>query len=170
MINIGNGKNLRLIDILRYLQSPKKELHKDKEKIPTIIIVSAVLGGLSLYHALIKNKDKKEFNVKIFERETSPTDRWQDHIGLSNYGAQSLLNCVPSSIASNLPKAIPNPIPDVETHRITITDQIGNVLLTPPTKPFKDVYEIAKISRGLSSIIIYRNILRDVLLEGVPVQ
>ncbi|PKC16686.1 hypothetical protein RhiirA5_493575, partial [Rhizophagus irregularis] len=101
-------------------------------------------------------KDKKEFNVKIFERETSPTDRWQRyHIGLSNYGARSLLNCVPSSIASNLPKAIPNPIPDVETHGITITDQIGSVLLTPPTKPFKDVYEIAKISRGLSSIITY---------------
>ncbi|PKY16531.1 hypothetical protein RhiirB3_428937 [Rhizophagus irregularis] len=129
----------------------------------------------------MKNKDKKEFNVKIFERETSPTDikisnflvkyktlklthsychvldRWQRyHIGLSNYGARSLLNCVPSSIASNLPKAIPNPIPDVETHGITITDQIGSVLLTPPTKPFKDVYEIAKISRGLSSIITYQ--------------
>ncbi|POG64572.1 hypothetical protein GLOIN_2v1674085 [Rhizophagus irregularis DAOM 181602=DAOM 197198] len=66
-------------------------------------------------------------------------DRWQGyHIGLSNYGARSLLNCVPSSIASNLPKAIPNPIPGVETHGITITDQIGSVLLTPPTKPFKD--------------------------------
>ncbi|CAB4379695.1 unnamed protein product [Rhizophagus irregularis] len=100
-----------------------------QEKIPTIIIVGAVLGGLSLYHALIKNKDKKEFNVKIFERKTSPTNQWQDHIGLSNYGARSLLNCVLSSIASNLPKAIPNPIPDVETHGITITDQIGNVLL-----------------------------------------
>ncbi|UZO03940.1 uncharacterized protein OCT59_024340 [Rhizophagus irregularis] len=99
------------------------------------------------------------------------TDQWQGyHIGLSNYGARSLLNCVPSSIASNLSKAIPNPIPDVETHGITIIDQIGNVLLTPPTKPFKDVYEIAKIFRGLSSIVIYRNRLRDVLLEGVPVQ
>ncbi|CAB4379804.1 unnamed protein product [Rhizophagus irregularis] len=141
-----------------------------QEKIPTIIS-GAGLGGLSLYHALIKNKDKKEFNVKIFERETSPTaDRWQGyHIGLSYYGARSLLNCVLSSIASNLPKAIPNPIPDVETHGITITDQIGNVLLTPPTKSFKDVYKIAKISRGLSSIIIYRNRLRYVLLEGVPV-
>ncbi|CAB4496278.1 unnamed protein product [Rhizophagus irregularis] len=142
-----------------------------QEKIPTIIIVGAGIGGLSLYHALIKNKDKKVFNVKIYERESSPTDRWQGyHIALSNYGAKSLLNCVPSSIASNLPKAMPNPISDVETHGITITDQIGNVLLAPPTKSFKDVYEIAKISRGLSSIITYRNRLRDVLLEGVPVQ
>ncbi|PKK61484.1 hypothetical protein RhiirC2_870552 [Rhizophagus irregularis] len=129
------------------------------------------LGGLSLYHALIKNKDKKEFNVKIFERESSPTDRWQGyHIGLSNYGAQSLLNCIPSSIAANLPKAMPNPVPDVETHGIIITDQVGNVLLAPPTKPFKDVYELAKISRGLSSMITYRDRLRDVLLEGVPVK
>jgi 2-polyprenyl-6-methoxyphenol hydroxylase-like FAD-dependent oxidoreductase len=65
---------------------------------------------------------------------------------------------------------MPNPIPDVETHGITITDQVGNTLLTPPTKPFKNVYELAKISRGLSSMIIYRDRLRDVLLEGVPVQ
>ncbi|CAB4388103.1 unnamed protein product [Rhizophagus irregularis] len=133
-------------------------LRKDKEKIPTIIIVGAGLGGLSLYNALIKKQGQKRIQ-----------HRWQGyHIGLSNYGA--LLNCVPSSIALNLPKEIPNPIPDVETHGITITDQIGNVLLTPPTKPFKDVYEIAKIFHGLSSIVIYRNRLRDVLLEGVPVQ
>ncbi|CAB4494729.1 unnamed protein product [Rhizophagus irregularis] len=142
-----------------------------QDKIPTIIIVGAGLGGLSLYHALIKNKDKKEFNVKIFERESSPTDRWQGiHIGLSNYGAQSLLNCIPSSIAANLPKAMPNLVPGVETHGIIITDQVGNVLLAPPTKPFKDVYELAKISRGLSSMITYRDRLRDVLLEGVPVK
>jgi cation diffusion facilitator CzcD-associated flavoprotein CzcO len=47
-------------------------------KIPTIIIIGAGPGGLVLYHALIKNKDKKEFNVKIFEREASPA-------GNSNY-------------------------------------------------------------------------------------
>jgi len=41
-------------------------------KVPTVIIIGAGPGGLSLYHALIKNRDKKEFNVKIFERETSP--------------------------------------------------------------------------------------------------
>ena len=41
-------------------------------KIPTVIIIGAGPGGLSLYHALIKNKDKKEFNVKIFERESGP--------------------------------------------------------------------------------------------------
>jgi cation diffusion facilitator CzcD-associated flavoprotein CzcO len=43
-----------------------------QQKIPTVIIIGAGLGGLTLYHALIKNKDKKEFNVKIFERESSP--------------------------------------------------------------------------------------------------
>jgi cation diffusion facilitator CzcD-associated flavoprotein CzcO len=43
-----------------------------EQKIPTIIITGAGLGGLSFYHALIKNKDKKEFNVKIFERESGP--------------------------------------------------------------------------------------------------
>ncbi|CAB5359046.1 unnamed protein product [Rhizophagus irregularis] len=86
-------------------------------------------------------------------------DRWQGyHIELvSNYGAQSLLNCIPSSITANLPKAMPNPVPDVETHGIIITDQVvGNVLLAPPTKPLKDVYELAKIFRGLSSMITYQ--------------
>ncbi|CAB5338230.1 unnamed protein product [Rhizophagus irregularis] len=57
-----------------------------QQKIPTIIIVGAGLGGLTLYHALIKNKDKKEFNVKIFDRESSPQERWQGyHIGINNY-------------------------------------------------------------------------------------
>ncbi|CAB5359911.1 unnamed protein product [Rhizophagus irregularis] len=65
---------------------------------------------------------------------------------------------------------MPNLVPDVETHGIIITDQVGNVLLAPPTKPFKNVYELAKISRGLSSMITYRDRLRDVLLEGVPVK
>ena len=44
-----------------------------KGKFPTVIIIGAGPGGLALYHALIKNRDKKEFNVKIFERESSPT-------------------------------------------------------------------------------------------------
>jgi 2-polyprenyl-6-methoxyphenol hydroxylase-like FAD-dependent oxidoreductase len=65
---------------------------------------------------------------------------------------------------------MPNPIPDVETHGITITDQVGNVLLAPSLKPYKDVYEMAKISHGMSTIVTYRDRLRDVLLEGVPVQ
>jgi cation diffusion facilitator CzcD-associated flavoprotein CzcO len=41
-------------------------------KIPTVIIIGAGPGGLALYHSLIKNKNKKEFNVKIFDRESSP--------------------------------------------------------------------------------------------------
>ncbi len=42
------------------------------QKIPTVIINGAGLGGLTLYHALVKNRDKKEFNVKIFERDSGP--------------------------------------------------------------------------------------------------
>jgi cation diffusion facilitator CzcD-associated flavoprotein CzcO len=41
-----------------------------QEKIPTVIIIGAGPAGLTLYHALMKNRDKKEFNVKIFERES----------------------------------------------------------------------------------------------------
>ncbi|PKC02935.1 hypothetical protein RhiirA5_402180 [Rhizophagus irregularis] len=142
-----------------------------QQKIPTIIIVGAGLGGLTLYHALIKNKDKKEFNVKIFDRESSPQERWQGyHIGINNYGARSLINCVPSSIALNLPKAIPNSVPNIEYHGFSLSDHMGNLLLRPPTKQAKDVYEVANISVGYSIIVTYRDKLRHVLLENVPVQ
>ncbi|CAI2170859.1 17061_t:CDS:2 [Funneliformis geosporum] len=107
-------------------------------------------GGLSLYHALIKNKEKKEFDVEIFERDSAPEDRWQGyHITLNARGIVSLLNCVPSSIALNLPKAILNPIPDVESHRIMVSDDTGSALLQPPNNQHR---------------------LREILLEGVPVR
>ncbi|CAB4473862.1 unnamed protein product [Rhizophagus irregularis] len=140
-----------------------------QEKIPTVIIIGAGLGGLTFYHALIKNKDKKEFNVKIFERESGPQDRWQGyHIGINNYGARSLINCIPSSIASNLPKATPNSIPNLEYHGFSLADHTGSLLLRPPTKQVKDIYEVA--NSNFSIIIAYRDRLRDVLLENVPVQ
>src|SRR3954451_18046628 len=99
-------------------------------------------------------------------------DRWQGyHLGLNNYGVRSLMNCIPSSVASKLPKAMPDPIPDVEFHGISIADHTGKLLFKPPFKQVKDVYEIAKFSSGFSIIIIYRDRLRDdILLENVPVQ
>ncbi|RIA91663.1 hypothetical protein C1645_805098 [Glomus cerebriforme] len=140
-----------------------------QEEIPSIIIIGGGLGGLTLYHALIKNKDKKEFNVKIFERESSPQDRWQGfHIGLASFGIQSLLKCIPPSTASNLQKAMPDPIPDVEYHSISITDHTGKQLFKPNIKQVKNVYEIANTPD--SFILTYRDILRNVLLENVPVQ
>ncbi|CAG8516972.1 13557_t:CDS:2 [Funneliformis caledonium] len=166
-------------------------------KIPKVIIIGAGPGGLALYHALIKNKDKKEFDVKIFERESSPKgkremykvlsvielafktlptfylkiDRWQGyHIGLNTRGIRSLLNCTTSSVASNLTKAIPDPLPDVEFHGISIIDHAGNLLLRPPTKQVQNLQEIVKIPDDFSVIISYRDRLRDVLLDGVSVQ
>ena len=66
---------------------------------------------------------------------------------------------------------MPNPIPNVEYHGISITDYTGNILLKPPFKQVKDVYEIETISNQfLTEIITYRDRLRDVLLGGVPVQ
>ncbi|CAI2169889.1 19033_t:CDS:2 [Funneliformis geosporum] len=138
--------------------------------IPKVIIIGAGPGGLALYHALIKNKDKKEFDVKIFERESSPKERWQGyHIALNSLGTQSLLNCVPSSITSNLQKAMPNPLPDVEFHGASIIDNKGSVLCNIPSKLFKDFNELVKVPDEFSLIITYRDRLRDVLLDGVPV-
>jgi hypothetical protein len=98
-------------------------------------------------------------------------DRWQGYsIGLNSRGIRSLLNCIPPSVASNLPKAIPNPVPNVEFHGITIADHVGNLLFRPPTKQVKEVYDLAKIDDEFAVIIGYRDRLRDVLLEGVPVQ
>ena len=79
------------------------------------------------------------------------------------------MNCISPSTASNLPKAIPNPVPG-EFHGIKITDHIGNLLIKPPSKQVKDVYELEKVKDDFSVIITYRDRLRDVLLEGVPVQ
>jgi cation diffusion facilitator CzcD-associated flavoprotein CzcO len=165
------------------------------QQVPTVIIIGAGPGGLALYHSLIKNRDKKEFNVKIFERESGPKgklyklffiyychvtnfvlkkklDRWQGyHVGFASHGFRSLMNCIPSSVALNLPKAIPNPIPDVEYHGVSVNDHEGNLLLKPPFKQFKSIYEIAEIpERFLAMTVAYRDRLRDVLLENVPVQ
>ncbi|RGB42383.1 hypothetical protein C1646_751031 [Rhizophagus diaphanus] len=139
-----------------------------KGEVPTVIIIGAGLGGLTLYHSLIKNKDKKEFNVKIFERESTPQDRWQGfHIGLSGYGIKSLMRCIPPSIVSNLPKAMPDPVPG-EYHSISITDHTGKVLMKPLIKQVKDFYEVTNTHNGF--ILTYRDILRNVLCEGVPIQ
>ena len=42
--------------------------------IPTILIIGAGPGGLSLYRGIQKhlNKNEKRFNVLIFERDTCP--------------------------------------------------------------------------------------------------
>lgn len=141
-----------------------------REKIPKIIIIGAGPGGLALYHALIKNKDKKEFDVKIFERDYSPRERWQGyHIVLNYPGIRSLLNCVPSSINSNLQKAIPNPLPGVEFHGASLFDNKGNLILHPPSIQFKDFNELVKVDDEYSVLVTYRDRLRDVLLESVPV-
>ncbi|CAG8567223.1 7363_t:CDS:2, partial [Funneliformis caledonium] len=141
-----------------------------RAKIPKVIIIGAGLGGLALYHALIKNKDIKEFDVKIFERDSSPRERWQGyHIALNFYGIRSLLNCVPSSITSNLQRAMPNPLPDVEFHGFSLFDNTGRLLITFPAKQFKDFNELVKVPDKFSMNITYRDRLRDVLLESVPV-
>jgi 2-polyprenyl-6-methoxyphenol hydroxylase-like FAD-dependent oxidoreductase len=64
---------------------------------------------------------------------------------------------------------MPNPIPDIECHGFSLSDHTGNLLLKPPSKQAKDVYEVAN-STSFSAIITYRDRLRDVLLENAPVQ
>ena len=65
---------------------------------------------------------------------------------------------------------MPNPIPNVEHHGFSLSDHTGKILLKPPSKQVKDVYELEKVSSGFSAIITYRDRLRDVLSENVPIQ
>ncbi len=84
-------------------------------------------------------------------------------------GIRSLLKCIPSSVASNLTRAIPNPIP-AEFHGLSMIDQTGKIVFKLPYQQVKEVTEIAKCPDGFASTVAYRDRLRDILLEGVPVQ
>ena len=101
----GTERSVRVARF-RSNREPKFRFRTDSESLESERFPSL----LTLYHSLIKNKDKKEFNVKIFERESTigyeyqitnffliqitlkkKKDRWQGfHIGLSGYGIQSL--------------------------------------------------------------------------------
>ncbi|CAG8574710.1 1616_t:CDS:2 [Racocetra fulgida] len=110
-------------------------------KIPTILIVGAGIGGLSFYQSARKNLDQK-FNVKIFDRETSPQDR--------------------------LTEAIPSPTPK-EHHSTMVIDHAGKLLFSAPQQNF-NIYEMEPLKHDFAGIVAYRHILRNVLLNGVDVQ
>ncbi|CAG8647863.1 2408_t:CDS:2, partial [Scutellospora calospora] len=89
--------------------------------IPTILIIGAGIGGLSFYQSVRKNLNQK-FNVKIFDRETGPKERWQGYnININRQGVTSLFYCTPVNVQARFPEAMPNPVPK-ERHTITITD------------------------------------------------
>ncbi|CAG8779128.1 18462_t:CDS:2, partial [Gigaspora rosea] len=138
-------------------------------KLPTILIVGAGIGGLSLYQSIRKNLGQK-FNVKIFERENCPEERWQGYnIYIRRQGVTSLFYCTPPEVQARFPEAMPDPVPK-EHHTIAIIDHIGRLLLHIPQPKFKSVYEIESLKHDFAGIITYRNRLRDVLLEGVDIQ
>ncbi|CAG8587374.1 840_t:CDS:2 [Cetraspora pellucida] len=140
-------------------------------KIPTILIVGAGIGGLSFYQSARKNLDQK-FNVKIFDRETSPQG--------SSFNANeiifkkaidyftSLFYCTPSKVQNRLIEAIPSPT-SKEHHSTMIIDHAGNLLFSAPQQNF-NIYEMEPLKHDFAGIVAYRNILRDVLLDGVDVQ
>ncbi|CAG8458408.1 3396_t:CDS:2 [Dentiscutata erythropus] len=139
------------------------------DKLPTILIVGAGLGGLNLYQSIRKNLGRK-FNVKIFERETSPEDRWQGYnIFINKKGVTSLFYCTPPEVQARFPEAMPDPI-SKEQHTIAMIDHFGKQLFHIPQPKFKSIYEIESIKTDFAGIITYRNRLRDVLLEGVDIQ
>jgi hypothetical protein len=80
---------------------------------------------------------------------------------------QSLLNCIPSSVASNLPKATPNIIPNLELTDAIFCDHTGNLLFKPPLKKVENIYELANYH---TLYLAYRDKLRDVLSGNVPIQ
>ncbi|KAF0497287.1 FAD/NADP-binding domain-containing protein [Gigaspora margarita] len=138
-------------------------------KLSTILIVGAGVGGLSLYQSIRKNLGQK-FNVKIFERENGPEERWQgNNINMQRKGVTSLFYCTPPEVQARFPEAMPDPIPK-EHHTVAIIDHLGSQLIHIPQPKFKSVYEIESLKHDFASIVTYRYRLRDVLLEGVDIQ
>ncbi|GES83534.1 hypothetical protein GLOIN_2v1608858 [Rhizophagus clarus] len=146
--------------------------------IPTILIIGAGPGGLLLYHGIQKhlNKNVKKFNVKIFERDIGPQDRWQGYnIGLYPHGIRSLISCLPESLVTRLSEVMPDPIHEKEYHGVISCDHKGTELSRSTSLYFKSLFELAMMPTypmmsTYSVIISYRNKLRDLMLEGVDIQ
>ncbi|CAG8810847.1 26732_t:CDS:2, partial [Racocetra persica] len=144
-------------------------MEKTTEKLPTIIIVGAGIGGLTFYHSVRKNLGQK-FKVKIFERESGPQDRWQGYnIYVNRKGVTSLFYCTPPEVQIRFPEAMPDPVPK-EQHSISMIDHVGRQLICLPQRKPKTVYEIESIKHDYAGLVSYRNRLRDILLEGVDIQ
>ncbi|CAG8433923.1 7891_t:CDS:2 [Funneliformis mosseae] len=141
--------------------------------ISTIIIIGAGPGGLSLAQSIQKNHNspEKKFNIKVFERETTPQERWQGcFISLNSQGVRWLLKCIPESVTNRLHEAIPDPIIDLETQNIYFCDHKGSLLLKSPAFKFKNFHEFSKLKSEFTGFSTYRDRLRDLLLEGIDVQ
>ncbi|CAG8665361.1 25200_t:CDS:2 [Cetraspora pellucida] len=144
-------------------------MENNTDKKPTILIVGAGIGGLCIYQSIRKHLGQK-FNVKIFDRETGPRDRWQGYnIYINRKGVTSLFYCTPPEVQARFPEAMPDPAPK-EHHTISIVDHIGKQLLWIPQPTYKSVYEIEPLKHDFAGIVTYRNRLRDILLEGVDIQ
>ncbi|KAF0421114.1 FAD/NADP-binding domain-containing protein [Gigaspora margarita] len=146
----------------------------DDKQYKTILIIGAGPGGLCLAHSLLKHNEEKgkKFKVKVFERDSSPTDRWQGyHITLQPTGVRSLLNCTPKSLHSKLREiAIPDPIKKLEDNTFSIVDQYGKLLFATPNLQTKNIFEFSEIKyEPTTPVISYRDRIRDVLLEGIDV-
>ncbi|CAG8724621.1 5746_t:CDS:2, partial [Scutellospora calospora] len=120
--------------------------------------------GLSFYQSVRKNLNQK-FNVKIFDRETGPKERWQGYIiGVNKKGFTSLSYCTPDNVQARFPEAMPDPVPK-EHHTIAINDHVGRRLFRFPNIKYKSIHEIEPLKHDYAGIVTYRNRLRDVLLE-----
>ncbi|CAG8736137.1 19711_t:CDS:2 [Cetraspora pellucida] len=144
-----------------------------KNKSPTILIIGAGPGGLCLAHALEKNKNIKQFNVKIFDREFSPTARWQGyHVTLYSSGVKSLIQCVPTSLIPHIPHAIPDTNNLKEEHIVYALNRSGHKIVQPPTnRQFPNFIEFSKYPLNFNEFMLgYRDVLRDILLQDIEVQ
>ncbi|CAG8441900.1 4861_t:CDS:2 [Scutellospora calospora] len=130
-------------------------------------------GGLSLYHSIQKNLNQAgtKFKVKIFERESSPHDRYQGCImNIYKFGVSSLFYSLPTEVQARLPDAMPDPIPNIERHGLDVFDHTGKKLLEMPVYKYKNVFEFVQLKQKLPWFFIYRNTLREILLNDVDVQ
>ncbi|CAG8850974.1 29262_t:CDS:2, partial [Racocetra persica] len=125
--------------------------------------------GLCTYQSIRKHLGQK-FNVKIFDRETGPRDRWQGYnISMKRKGVTSLFYCSPPEVQARFHEAMPDSAPE-EHHTMSTVDHVGRQLFFIPQLKYKSIYEIEPLKHDFAGVVTYRNRLRDVLLEGVNIQ
>ncbi|CAG8728665.1 12748_t:CDS:2 [Funneliformis caledonium] len=117
---------------------------------PTIIIIDGGPDGLLLYHGIQKHP-------------------WQGFaVSINSHGMRSLMSCLSESLVTRLPEVIPIPISEKENREILLSDDKGTELLRVDSAKVKSLFVLANVSN--SNAYAFRDILRDLMLEGVNMQ
>lgn len=127
-----------------------ESIHQKQENSPTILIIGAGLGGLALAQGLVKSG----FNVKIFERDQSPTSREQGYrISMRQLGMAALSALLPQDKINRLSMA---KVSDVGDGFTFANEKMQPLLKIPPGQD--------------AAVQFLRSELRKILMEGINIE